>query len=55
VAQAAQKMGDFAECLALDQHVDSGKARSRVGWTPQHRGFTPDASLYYASWKASQR
>jgi nucleoside-diphosphate-sugar epimerase len=55
VAQAAQKMGDFAECLALDQHVDSGKARYRVGWMPQHRGFASDASLYYASWKASQR
>ncbi len=55
LAQAAQKMGDFAECLALDQHVDAGKARRLVGWSPRHRGFASDAGLYYASWKASQR
>lgn len=55
LAQAAQKMGDFAECLALDQHIDAGKARRLVGWSPRHRGFASDAGLYYASWKASQR
>jgi nucleoside-diphosphate-sugar epimerase len=54
VAEAAKRMGDFAECLALDQHADGRKAVRLLGWKPQHGGFVDDAETYYMSWKAAQ-
>jgi hypothetical protein len=46
-------MGDFAECLALDQHADSRKAVRLLGWQPKHGGFVDDAETYHLSWQAA--
>jgi nucleoside-diphosphate-sugar epimerase len=54
VADAAKGMGDFAECLALDQHVDSRKAVRLLGWQPKHGGFVDGVETCYMSWKAAQ-
>ncbi|HKC11558.1 MAG TPA: NAD-dependent epimerase/dehydratase family protein [Vicinamibacteria bacterium] len=51
---AARKMGDFAEALTLDQHVDSGKAVRRLGWQPRHGGFVDGVATYFEAWKAHQ-
>jgi nucleoside-diphosphate-sugar epimerase len=53
VAEAAKSMGDFAECLALDQHADSRKAVRLLGWQPKHGGFVDDAETYFMSWQAA--
>jgi nucleoside-diphosphate-sugar epimerase len=54
VAEAAQTYGPMAECLALDQHVDSRKAVRLLGWQPRHGGFVDEVATYLASWKAAQ-
>ena len=54
LSEAAKTMGDFAECLALDQHVDSRKAVRLLGWQPRHGGFVDGVASYYISWKTSQ-
>ena len=54
VAEAAKTMGDFAECLALDQHADARKAVRLLGWQPKHGGFVDDVETYFMSWKAAQ-
>ncbi|MCZ6677653.1 MAG: hypothetical protein O7E52_10415 [Candidatus Poribacteria bacterium] len=54
VAEASQAMGDFAACLALDQHVDGRKAVRLLGWQPKHGGFVDEVETYFASWKAFQ-
>lgn len=54
VAEAAKGMGDFAECLALDQHVDARKAVRLLGWQPKHGGFVDDVETYFTSWKAAR-
>ena len=53
VSEAAKTMGDFAECLTLDQHVDSRKAVRLLGWQPRHSGFVDDAETYSMSWQAA--
>ncbi|MEW5701696.1 MAG: NAD-dependent epimerase/dehydratase family protein [Candidatus Zixiibacteriota bacterium] len=53
VAEAAKTMGGFADCLALDQHVDSRKAVRVLGWQPRHGGFVDGVDLFFASWKAA--
>jgi len=53
VAEASKTMGDFAECLALDQHADSRKAVRLLGWQPKHGGFVDDAETYHLSWQAA--
>ena len=52
VAEASKKMGTLAECLALDQHVDSRKAVRRLGWQPRHGGFVDGIQAYFEAWKA---
>jgi nucleoside-diphosphate-sugar epimerase len=54
VEEAAKTLGTYAECLALDQHVDASKATKLLGWQPRHSGFVPDAEVYYKSWKAAR-
>jgi nucleoside-diphosphate-sugar epimerase len=54
VEEAAKAMGTMAECLALDQHVDSRKAVSLLGWQPRHGGFADGAERYFHSWKAAR-
>ena len=54
VEEATKTMGTFAECLALDQHVDSTKVKRLVGWKPRHPNFVDDVVAYYLAWKANQ-
>jgi nucleoside-diphosphate-sugar epimerase len=55
VAEAARTWGPMAECLALDQHVDSRKAVRLLNWQPRHGGFVDGAARYFLAWKASAR
>lgn len=55
VVEAARTLGTFAECLALDQHVDSSKAGRLLGWQPRHGGFSDQAEAYYRAWRARNR
>ena len=51
--EAARKVfGPLAECLALDQRVDSGKAWRLLGWKPRHPGFVDDVESCHRAWKA---
>ena len=52
-AEAVKTFGAFAECLALDQHVDSGKATRYLGWQPRHAGFVDEAERCFLAWRAS--
>lgn len=52
--EAVKEMGPYAECLALDQHVDSGKTMRTLGWIPRHQGFVDGIETYFAAWKAWQ-
>jgi nucleoside-diphosphate-sugar epimerase len=54
VEEAAKTLGGLATSLALDQHVDSRKAVSRLGWQPRHGGFVDGVDAYYAAWKERQ-
>ncbi len=54
MAEARTTLGDFAECLALDQHVDARKISRLLGWQPRHSGFLDEVETYFESWKASQ-
>ena len=51
LAEARTKMGQFADCLALDQHVDSRKAATLLGWNPQAGGFVDGVARYHGAWK----
>jgi nucleoside-diphosphate-sugar epimerase len=51
--QATQSLGDYAECLALDQHIDGRKATRLLGWQPSHTGFVDEVETYFQSWKAA--
>lgn len=54
VEEASRTMGNFAECLAIDQRVDSGKAGRLLGWIPRNRGFVGEVEALLASWKAAR-
>ena len=47
-----ETMGTLAECLALDQHVDSRKAVRLLGWQPKHGGFADEVEECFEAWKA---
>ena len=52
VGEAERQLGPFAECLALDQHVDSRKAETLLGCRPRHTGFADEAEIFFEAWKA---
>ncbi|MBI3872963.1 MAG: NAD-dependent epimerase/dehydratase family protein [candidate division Zixibacteria bacterium] len=54
VSEASKTLGSYAECLALDQHVDSRKAVRLLGWQPAHGGFVDEVETYFAAWKAQR-
>jgi nucleoside-diphosphate-sugar epimerase len=54
VGEARKTMGDFADALALDQHVDARKAVRLLGWQPRHGGFADEVGVCYAAWRAWQ-
>lgn len=53
VDDAAKALGAVANCLALNQHVDSSKAVRLLGWQPRHGGFVDGVAQYFLSWKAA--
>jgi nucleoside-diphosphate-sugar epimerase len=55
VDEAIPTLGPVAECLALDQHVDSRKAVRLLGWQPKHGGFVDDVDEYYTAWQGFQK
>jgi nucleoside-diphosphate-sugar epimerase len=54
LVEAAKTMGAFAECLAVDQRVNSQKAERLLGWKPRHHGFVDEVGLFFEAWKAGQ-
>lgn len=50
--EAVKSMGPYAECLALDQHVDRSKALRLLYWIPRHQSFVDGIETYFASWNA---
>jgi nucleoside-diphosphate-sugar epimerase len=52
--KASQTLGDYAYCLALDQHVDASKATRLLGWQPKHSGFVEEVEAHFAAWKEAQ-
>lgn len=53
LAQARQTLGPFADCLALDQVVES-RRNAEIGWRPEHPGFVGEAAKAYLEWKSSR-
>ena len=53
VEEAAAGLGGVAECLAMDQHVDSSKAVRLLGWQPRHAGFVDEVARAFAAWRAA--
>jgi nucleoside-diphosphate-sugar epimerase len=51
LAEARLKLGPYADALALDQHVDSGKAVRMLDWNPVFGGFADDAELYFGAYR----
>lgn len=54
LAEAKQKMGAYAEALALDQIVRSPRARA-LGWTPSLRSVSGNAARLFEEWKRKKR
>ncbi|MEX1128545.1 MAG: NAD-dependent epimerase/dehydratase family protein [Vicinamibacterales bacterium] len=54
LAEAKQKMGPYAEALALDQIVRSPRARA-LGWTPSLRSVSGNAARLFEEWKRQKR
>ncbi len=52
VDEAAEKLGGMAECLNLDQHVDSSKAVRLLGWQPRHGGMLDEMDVCLQAWRA---
>src|SRR6266850_3325764 len=52
--EARKTLGDLADALALNQHVDAQKVVRLLGWRPGHAGFLDEACGYYRAWKAHQ-
>ncbi|MGH9459181.1 MAG: NAD-dependent epimerase/dehydratase family protein [Thermoanaerobaculia bacterium] len=50
--EARQKMGGFADALAIDQRVGSGSTRHRLGWQPKHT-FVPSVPEQWKEWGRS--
>lgn len=48
--EARAKMGPRADCLALDQVVQSGR-NVELGWTPRHPSFLAEVERAYREWK----
>ena len=52
VEEAREKLGSYADALALDQQVVSKRSEALLGWRPRYRGFVPNAPALFAEWKA---
>jgi len=52
LSQAEKTLGAVAQCLTLNQHVDSSKIARLLGWQPKHGGFVDGVARYFLAWKA---
>jgi len=52
LSEARKTLGDFADALALSQHIDARKVVRLLGWHPSHEGFLDEADVHYRAWKA---
>jgi nucleoside-diphosphate-sugar epimerase len=52
LAEAKQKMGPYAEALALDQVVRSPRARA-LGWVPSLKSVSGNAARLFEEWRRS--
>jgi nucleoside-diphosphate-sugar epimerase len=50
LAEAREKLGAYADALALDQVVLAPRAERLLGWRPRWRGFVRNAAEAYAEW-----
>ncbi len=50
--EAMKEIGSMAEALAIDQLIQSEKARRLLGWQPRYDGFITDVRTYFRSWLA---
>ncbi len=50
--EARKGMGEFANALALDQHVSGVLAERLLGWEPKHRSMVGEAGALWRSYKA---
>ena len=53
IDEARQKMGPYADALALDQLVRSPRARA-LGWTPSLHSVGGNAARLLEEWRASR-
>ncbi|MGE3706815.1 MAG: hypothetical protein AB7I13_16205, partial [Vicinamibacterales bacterium] len=53
IEEARQKMGAYAEALALDQRVRSPRARA-LGWAPSLRSVAGNAARLLEEWRAAR-
>jgi nucleoside-diphosphate-sugar epimerase len=53
LAEAKQKMGPYAEALALDQVVRSPRARA-IGWNPSLRSVAGNAARLFEEWRRTK-
>jgi nucleoside-diphosphate-sugar epimerase len=54
VRDAAIRLGLRAEALALDQRVDTHRARTELGWAPQEPDFVQGINRYAEAWHVNQ-
>ena len=52
LVEARKTLRDFADALALSQHIDARKVVRLLGWHPSHEGFLDEADVHYRAWKA---
>lgn len=53
IEQARRDLGAFADCLALDQLVESRRS-VELGWRPEHPNFLGEAAKAYQEWKSAR-
>lgn len=51
--EARAALGTFADCLAVDQHVDASKAERLLGWSPRHPDFVDGVGRYHSAWRSA--
>ena len=52
LSEARQKLGPYADALALDQIVESRRT-AELGWHPLHPSFVAEAGKAYQEWKSA--
>lgn len=51
---AREKMGPFADALAIDQRISSARTREQTGWNPR-RTFTSSVAQQWQEWREAQK